>query len=138
MPTIMEQPYPIEFVQDGDNILLRLEEYDTVRTILIGDFFIAVMPTPTLLGHSRGHWEDTTLVVETSAIDWDYFDKEGIPQGDNMRVTERFTPSADGSRLEYTMTVTDSEVFTAPVMLERHWVWRPGEEIRPYNCTWGD
>jgi hypothetical protein len=33
MPTIMEQPYPIEFVNKGDTILLRLEEYDSVRTI---------------------------------------------------------------------------------------------------------
>ena len=87
---------------------------------------------------SKGRWEDSPLVVETSAIDWAYFDKEGIPQGDAMTVVERFTPSEDGSRLEYTMTVTDSEVFTEPVTLERHWVWRPGEEIRPYNCTWGE
>ena len=29
MPTIMEAPYPIEFVrQDGGDILLKLEEYD--------------------------------------------------------------------------------------------------------------
>ncbi len=33
MPYIMEQPYPIEFVKDGDDILLRMEEYDTVRRI---------------------------------------------------------------------------------------------------------
>jgi len=36
MPTIMEQPYPIEFVNKGDAILLRLEEYDSVRTISMG------------------------------------------------------------------------------------------------------
>ena len=35
MPTIMEQPYPLEFVNKGDTILLRLEEYDTVRTIVM-------------------------------------------------------------------------------------------------------
>ena len=35
MPTIMEQPYPLEFVKKGDAILLRLEEYDTVRTIVM-------------------------------------------------------------------------------------------------------
>ena len=35
MPTIMEQPYPLEFAKKGDTILLRLEEYDTVRTIVM-------------------------------------------------------------------------------------------------------
>ena len=138
MPTIMEQPYPIQFVQEGNDIVLRMEEYDTVRTIHMGDTEPAEAPPRSLLGYSQGHWEDSTLVVETSAIDWAYFDKEGTPQGNAMSIVEQFTPSDDGSRLEYTMTVTDAEVFTEPVMLERHWVWRPGEEIRPYNCTWGE
>jgi hypothetical protein len=136
MPTIVEQPYPIQFLQEGENIVLRMEEYDTVRTIHMGEAEAA--PPRTLLGYSRGYWEDTTLVVETTAIDWSYFDKEGIPQGDAMSVMESFTPSEDGSRLEYTMTVTDAEVFTEPVMLERHWVWRPGEVVKAYDCTWSD
>ncbi len=21
---------------------------------------------------------------------------------------------------------------------ERHWVWRPGETVRPCDCTWGN
>ena len=138
MPTIMEQPYPIQFVQDGADVVLRMEEYDTVRMIHMGDTEPAEAPARSLLGYSQGRWEDSTLVVETSAIDWAYFDKEGIPQGDAMSIVERFTPSEDGSRLEYAMTVTDSEVFTGPVSLERHWVWRPGEVIRPYDCTWGE
>jgi len=138
MPTIMEQPYPIQFVQDGADVVLRMEEYDTVRTIHMDDTEPAEAPARSLLGYSQGRWEDSTLVIETSAIDWAYFDKEGIPQGDAMSIVERFTPSEDGSRLEYAMTVTDSEVFTEPVSLERHWVWRPGETIRPYDCTWGE
>ena len=138
MPTIMEQPYPIEFVQEGTDVVLRIEEYDTVRTIHMGDAESGVAREKSLLGYSQGRWEDSTLVVETSDIDWMYFDKEGIPQGDAMSIVERFTPSEDGSRLEYGMTVTDSEVFTEPVSLERHWVWRPGEVVRPYECTWGE
>ncbi len=136
MPTIMEQPYPIQFVQEGQNIVLQMEEYDTVRTIHMGAAESA--PPRALLGYSRGRWEDSTLVVETTVIDWNYFDKEGIPQGDAMSVMESFTPSEDGSRLEYTMTVTDPEIFTEPVMLERHWVWRPGEEVKLYDCTWSN
>jgi hypothetical protein len=33
------------------------------------------------------------------------------------------------------MLVTDPEVFTEPVELHRAWVRRPGEAVRPYNCT---
>jgi hypothetical protein len=37
MPLIMEQPYPMEFIDEDDEILLRLEEYDTVRRIAMAD-----------------------------------------------------------------------------------------------------
>ena len=33
MPTIMEQPYPLEFEDQGDRIEVRMEEYDTLRAI---------------------------------------------------------------------------------------------------------
>ena len=86
------------------------------------------------LGYSVGHWEGRTLVVNTSRIDWRYFDPSGVPQGSAMMIIEQFTPTADGSRLDYTMRVTDPETFTEPVELHRAWVNRPGEQVKPYNC----
>lgn len=135
MPTIIEQPYPIEFVDQHDTILLRMEEYDTVRTLHMASKGPAQVQPKTRLGYSTGHWEGKTLVVETSRIDWGYFDPSGVPQGSGLSVVEQFTPSADGSRLNYTMVVTDSETFTRPVELHRVWVRRPGEEVKPYNCA---
>ncbi|MGD2167936.1 MAG: DUF6152 family protein, partial [Gammaproteobacteria bacterium] len=35
MPVIMEQPYPMEFTDAGDRVLLHIEEYDQVRTIYL-------------------------------------------------------------------------------------------------------
>jgi uncharacterized protein DUF6152 len=135
MPTIMEQPYPLEFVKKGDTILLRLEEYDTVRTIVMKpDATFTALPK-TLLGRSKGTWEGETLVVTTDRIDWRYFDPSGIPQGPSSSIVERFTPTSDGTRLSYTMTVTDAATFSAPVELKRSWVWRPGETVKPYNCV---
>jgi len=134
MPTIMEQPYPIELVNKGDTILLRLEEYDTVRTIAMAPNVNVDLPK-TLLGRSRGRWEGDTLVVTTSRIDWPYIDPSGIPQGSSSAIVERFTPSSDGTRLSYTMTITDPETFTTPLELKRSWVWRPGETVKPYSCV---
>ena len=135
MPTIMEQPYPLEFVKKGDTILLRMEEYDTVRTIVMApDAKFAALPK-TLLGRSKGMWEGETLVVMTDRIDWRYFDPSGIPQGASSSIVERFTPTGDGTRLSYTMTITDPATFTAPLELKRSWVWRPDETVKPYNCV---
>jgi hypothetical protein len=134
MPTIIEQPYPIEFVDKGDTILMRLQEYDTVRTFHMKSDAKGASHPKTRLGYSRGHWEGTTLVVATSRISWPHFDPNGVPQGPDATIVERFTPSADGSRLEYTMLVADLETFTRPVELKRAWVRRPGAQVKPYNC----
>jgi hypothetical protein len=131
MPTIMEQPYPIEFVNKGDTILLRMEEYDTVRTISMSPSANVDSLPKRLLGRSKGRWEGDTLVVSTSRIDWPYLDSSGVPQGPSSSIVERFTATGDGTRLQYTMTITDPATFTEPVELKRSWVWRPGETVKP-------
>jgi Family of unknown function (DUF6152) len=133
MPFVMEQPYPMELVRDGDDILMRLEEYDTVRRIAMTDAG-ARAAGPALLGTSRGRWDGAALVVTTTNIGYRWFNATGIPLGPNAATEERFTLNADGSRLEYTMIVTDPATFTAPVTLRKAWEWRPGEQIRPYEC----
>ncbi len=134
MAFIMENPYPMEFVDEGEEILLRIEEYDLVRTIYMSSESAPQEPTTSLLGHSIGHWEDDTLVVETTRIDYPYFDKTGIPQTGSVRNIERFSLSEDGSQLNYSVTVIDPEIFTAPVVMGKTWVWRPGETVEPYDC----
>ena len=135
MPTIMEAPYPIEFVRqpDGD-ILLKIEEYDLRRTIhMRQEAADAASPTP--LGFSTGRWDGTTLVVTTSRISWPYFSQLGIPQSPAVRVVERFAPAPDGSRLDYEMTVTDPATFTRPVVLGQYWLYLPSVRLLPYECA---
>ena len=44
MPIIMEQPYPMEIIQQIDGaILLHLEEYDTIRTIYMDDSMLPIL-----------------------------------------------------------------------------------------------
>jgi len=135
MPTIMEQPYPIEFVERGDgNILLRIEEYDLERLIHM-DTSGAPPPGPSsLLGYSTGEWDQQTLVVTTTRVSWPYFSQVGIPQSPASRIIERFTPTADGSRLDYRLTVIDPINFTEPVERSVYWIWVPGTELIPYEC----
>jgi hypothetical protein len=133
MPHIMSQPYPLEFVDQGDSIMLRLEEYDTVRTIHMTDG--VDIPPPSRLGHAVGHWEDSVLVVETTGVNFGHFNSDGIVLSDNVKIVERFTPVEDGSRLNYEMTVTDETAFTEPVVLTKAWVWLPEVRVTPYECT---
>ena len=87
-----------------------------------------------LSGFCTGYWENQTLVVRTDNVDFPYFDSNGTPQCSDPGFFERFRVRDDGSRLLYELTATDEEVFTEPVTVTRDWVWRPGEEVKPYEC----
>ena len=133
MPTIMEQPYPMEFMDQDDVILLRIEEYDLVRTIYMEDD-----PPDTgqsLLGQSVGHWDGSTLVVTTTEVDWPHFNQMGVFLTPDAEIVERFTPSEDGGRLDYQLIVTDPAVFTEPAVVEKFWLWDPELQVEEFNCT---
>jgi len=135
MPTIMEQPYPMEIVDDGNRILIKLEEYDRLRTIHMNADAASAERSPSSLGYSVGRWEDNlTLVVETTDINWGWLDQRGTPLSDDVSVVERFELAEDGSRLDYAVTITDPTTFTEPITQERFWVYLPGIEVEPYNC----
>ena len=132
-PLIMITPLPIEFVRQGEDILMRIEEYDARRLVHMSPD--AVAPAEhTLYGFSRGRWEGTTLVVETDHIAAGYFDHEGVPMSEEIQVVERFTPNAAYDRLDYTLTVTDPVNFTETFDLTRYFVWKPENAVHPYEC----
>jgi hypothetical protein len=134
MPTMMDQPFPIEFTQQGDRIVLRIEEYDAVRTIhLRAPAAGTALPAPSIYGHSVGHWEGETLVVETTRVKQQPY-QNGVAQAADARYVERFAPTTDGSRLHYSVVVHDSAAFTQPMEFKRDWVSRPGEKVMPFNC----
>jgi hypothetical protein len=136
MPTIMEAPYPIEFVRDANgDIELKLEEYDLTRYIHMNPSAARELEQPTPLGDSVGRFDGATLVVTTTRISWPFFTQLGIRQSPEVSIVERFTPTADGSRLDYEMTVTDPATFTRPVVLTQHWLWLPSVTLLPYECT---
>ncbi len=138
MPYIMSQPYPIEFVEQDDTILLRIEEYDLVRAIHMTNATPADEQLPSLLGYSVGRWEDDTLVVETTDVNYPYFNESGIPQSGAGEYIERITATEDGSRLEYEITITDPATFTEPLVFEKSWVWLSDVKVEPYDCVVGD
>ena len=135
MPRVMGQPYPIQFVDNGDEILLRIELYDIERVILMNTMQRSEVVPASPLGHSVGRWENETLVVTTNRVNWRFFDQSGVPLGDAAEIVERYTPSRDGNRLDFSISVTDPATFTEPVTLKKYWTWRPDEEVQPFECT---
>jgi hypothetical protein len=136
MPTVMEQPYPMQVTDRGTTIELALEEYDARRTVHMDAAGIAAVANaqPSALGYSVGRWDGRTLVVTTTKSSWGHFDSVGIPLSKDAVMVERFTPSPDGARLDYVLTVTDAATFTMPVELKKAWIWRPEVTIGKFEC----
>lgn len=66
------------------------------------------------MGDSRGRWEGTTLIVETTNLnDWDWLDAAGTFHSDAMTSVERFA-FVDANTINYQVTITDPKVFTQP------------------------
>ena len=134
MPSSMDQVHPMQFSRVGDDIQLKVEEYDVVRTIHMKGAAPKKGVKAGPNGYSVGHWEADTLVVLTTNIDYPWFDKYGTPQSPDMQLEERFSLNADKTRLDYTLVAADPKIFAAPVTMKRQWIWVPGEVIKPYNC----
>lgn len=137
MPTVMNWVYPFEFTQtDPNTIILRNEYFDLVRTIHMAPGSPPADLEPSLVGYSVGRWEDAgrTLVVETTHIDWPYYDTIGTPLTPAVEIVERFTVGDDRSSLTYHQTVTDPATFVEPaVHVSQHVAL--GETIKPFVCA---
>jgi hypothetical protein len=103
-------------------VVVELEMIHEARIIPVDDRAALSSSIKQWMGESRGHWEGSTLVVETTNFNgkggMTNVGTPGSPRADtpttvNMKLTERFTRVSDG-QLNYSMTVEDPEVLTAP------------------------
>ena len=133
MPPTMGNPYPMQFSEQDDVIILRLEEFDNVRTIHLTPDNAERVPSP--LGYSVGRWEDGALIVETTDIDYPYFNRVGVAQSEGVETFERFTVTDGGRRLDYELTITDPATLTEPVSWKTYFASDRGDVIRPYECN---
>jgi hypothetical protein len=64
-------------------------------------------------GHSIGHWEGKTLVIDTIGLRTDTIIEPGLPHSDKLQVVERWTETKPGV-IEDEVTLIDPVAFTAP------------------------
>jgi len=112
LPRAMYQPYPFQIIQGTNKIQMVHEFANTGRTIHLDE--VEPSPIDTWMGHSVGHWEGDTLVVDVkSFLDSTWFDRAGNFHSDALHLVERFTPLTPDA-LAYEVTIEDPKVFTRP------------------------
>jgi hypothetical protein len=71
-------------------------------------------PNPDWLGHSIGHWDGKTLVVDTIGFnDRTWLDDAGHPHTEQLHVIERLTRSGRAT-IAYDVTIDDPGAYTRP------------------------
>lgn len=104
-------PYPMQILETPGQVTILFEMYNHFRVIYL-DSSHPEDPDPGFMGHSVGHWEGDTLVVDTIGLtDKTTIDEVGMPHSENLHITERFR-RVDRDTLEIVTTIDDPAVFT--------------------------
>jgi len=90
---------------------------------------------PTWYGHSVGHWEGDTLVVDTVGFnDRFWFDFAGHPHTEQLHVVERYTRTDYGT-LENVTRIEDPGAYAKPFTIRYEARLRPGWDLMEYICN---
>jgi len=102
----------VHFVEQKDEVIFAGER-GGVRHIFLDGRAHPSPWTPTPAGHSVGHYDGTTLVVETTGFTPGAVPGGGLRTAETVLV-ERFEISPDGRRLTITYTWNDPKIYQAP------------------------
>lgn len=90
---------------------------------------------PSLFGHSIGHWEGQTLVIDT--IGYEPHSSgvfSGIPGSARKHTVERLTLTPDRRQLRYQLTMEDPQYLAEPATLDMLWDHRPDLDFARLPC----
>jgi len=130
----MQGPFPIEIFQGERFIIMKLEYYDMVRIIFMDGRKADANYPHSMEGFSTGHWEGSTLVVNTDHLEAATITNNGLDHTQDARVIERFKLSADGRSLLATQEFEDPAVLDNRGVRFIAWTRQPGQHVYPYDC----
>ena len=112
---------------------MLMEYYHVVRRIYMdGREHPKGNPDPNAIGHSIGHWEGETLVVDT--VGFNDSPVQQFPHSDQLHLVERMRRIRDGNVLEIEVTQEDPKALTQPVTQTMYFKRDPSLEMIEHNC----
>lgn len=134
-PLIMMYP-TVDTIDFGDDtIVFNIAWMHVQRTVYLDGRGHPESAEPSVQGHSIGHWEGDTLVVDSANfLETGMGNSFGMPSGAQKHVVERFSLSADGTKLNYEFILEDPTYLAAPVTGSYVWDYRPDLERGDSEC----
>lgn len=129
-------PFPFQIIQSPEHVVMAYEFASASRIAYMNrpDF---EAPIFSWMGHSRGHFEGDTLVIDvTDQVPDTWLDHAGNHHSDALRVTERYTHIGPNT-LMYEATLEDSNVYTSSWTLKLPLYRRMDENMQllEYKCV---
>lgn len=141
---------PLQILDGGNQIVIFTETIIQPRRIYMDGRGHPDDPDPTWLGHSVGHWEGDTLVVDTVGTNGRGRALNGLisngpggpastaprlPASDQLHLVERIRLLEDGQVLEDTITIEDSKTYLRPFTFKKYFQRRPDIDLFEFQCV---
>jgi hypothetical protein len=135
VPRIMLMARPFEIVQTPSRILFVYEGGAHVwRQVWMDGRAHPKDPNPNWLGHSIGHWDGKTLVVDSVGFnDRTWLDDAGHPHTEQLHVIEKYS-RIDALTMRYDVEIDDPGAYTQPWTSSSSLSFRPGEKLAEDIC----
>ena len=139
-PRMFDTPYGIDFIQDRarERILIKIGWSRRWREIFLDG---RSHPDPDVLspgyfGHSVGHWDGDTLVIDTVGFNerfWFARKPTGIVHTDALHLVERIS-RPNYETLRYEVTIDDPKAYARPWTVSWELPWSESEMVE-YLCA---
>jgi hypothetical protein len=135
MPGMMQVAvYPMEIIQRPEQVTIIAEAFSEVRRIYLGKTQLALDDVdPGYYGHSVGHWDGDTLVVDTIGIKPSIRGYQGMPHSEQMRIAERIHRTG-ADALQDQITIDDPVVLEKPFTYTLNYKFVPKYEMVEFVC----
>jgi hypothetical protein len=138
MPRVMASPYPFEIIQAPPGQITMVHELNHQIRVIAMDkpmqTYDQLVAFPFYNGHSTGHFEGDTLVVQTNGFNEKTFlDASGAPHTDMLVTTERIRKTS-ATQLEDVITIHDPMYYTKDFAVRFSYALRNNVRLEDYVC----
>jgi hypothetical protein len=137
LPRVLANPYPFEIIHGPPGQTTIIYELShQVRAITMDKPIPEeeLIAFPSYNGHSSGHFEGDTLVIETAGFnERTFLDATGAPHTDEMKTVERIRKISP-TQLEDVITISDPEYYSKEWQARFVYTLRNDVRIEDYVC----
>jgi|SRR5579862_1630201 len=137
LPVIMTRVWPIAMIQNPTTIFMVSGFMNSLRIVYLDgrphtDPDVVVR---SFNGESIGHWDNDTLVVDTTNfVDDHHWIDNGIPASDALHIVERMKLIDKGANLEIEYTLSDPKNWVGEWKMTKRWRRVDDQDITEASC----